>query len=132
MGSAYAAVAEVLGTYFEGLYRSDTQLLRAVFHPQAQYVCATEAPPIHLRMNEYFPMVDARPSPASRGEPRADSIVSIEFAGPVTAFARVNCAIGEKYFTDFLTLILVEGRWQIIAKVFHFDIHEPDDRSSKE
>jgi hypothetical protein len=41
------------------------------------------------------------------------------------AFARVNCAIDEKYFTDFLTLILVDGRWQIISKVFHYDLRSP-------
>ncbi|WP_409934585.1 nuclear transport factor 2 family protein [Mesorhizobium amorphae] len=77
---------------------------------------------MHLTMQEYFPVVDKRPSPASRGEPRADRIVSIEFAGPVTAFVRLNCAIGPKFFTDLLTLIHVDGRWQIISKVFHFDL----------
>ncbi len=132
MTNAYAAVTEVLETYFEGLYRSDTDRLRAVFHPQAQYVCATEVPLNHLTMDAYFPVVDARPSPASRGEARVDTIVSIEFAGPVTAFARVNCAIGPQYFTDFLTLIFVEGRWQIIAKVFHFDIRDPGSRPEEE
>jgi hypothetical protein len=43
------------------------------------------------------------------------------FAGPVTAFVHAKCAIGPKYFTDFLTLIRIDGRWQIIAKVFHYD-----------
>jgi hypothetical protein len=33
----------------------------------------------------------------------------------------VRCAIGTKRFTDFLTLIKLEGRWQIISKVFHFE-----------
>jgi hypothetical protein len=125
----YAAVAAVLQTYFDGLYHSDTARLREVFHPEARYVCATEAEAqggqlLHLSMAEYFPIVDARPSPASRGEARADRIVSIEFAGPVTAFARVECAIGPKFFTDLLTLIRVGDRWQIIAKVFHYDVRE--------
>ena len=73
-------------------------------------------------MDEYFPIVDARPSPASRGEARRDRILSIEFAGPVTAFARVECAIAPKFFTDFLTLVKLDGRWQIIAKVFHYEL----------
>lgn len=25
-------------------------------------------------------------------------------------------------FTDLLSLVFVDGRWQIIAKVFHYDI----------
>ncbi len=124
MQRAYLDVADVLSMYFDGLYHSDTKRLRHVFHPRAQYVCATEGTLTHLTMEEYFPVVDQRPSPASRGETRADDIVSIEFAGPVTAFARVHCAIGSKYFTDLLTLIRIDGRWQIISKVFHFDVRE--------
>ena len=119
---ATADVADALADYFDGLYFSDTARLRRIFHPQAIYACATEGKLLHLTMQEYFPIVDKRPSPASRAEPRADRIVSIEFAGPVTAFVRLHCAIGPKLFTDLLTLIHVEGRWQIISKVFHFDL----------
>lgn len=121
----FAAVIDVLGRYFDGLYHSDTAMLREVFHPKAHYATATEGTLLELDMDRYFPIVDKRPSPASRGEHRADRIVSIEFAGPVTAFAKVQCAIGEKAFTDFLSLIFVDGRWQIIAKVFHYDIRQP-------
>ena len=124
METPYADVAATLQTYFDGLYESDTERLAAVFHEDARYVCATDGRLLHLGMAEYFPIVDDRPSPASRGEARADRIVSIEFAGPVTAFARVNCRIGPKHFTDLLTLIRLDGRWQIIAKVFHYDMME--------
>jgi hypothetical protein len=124
MKNSYPDVADVLSMYFDGLYHSDTTRLRNVFHPRAQYVCATEGTLTHRTMEDYFRVVDQRPSPASRGEGRTDSIVSIEFAGPVTAFARAHCAIGSKYFTDLLTLIHIDGRWQIISKVFHFDIRE--------
>lgn len=119
---AYEAVARVLSKYFDGLHGSDISLLAEVFHNRAHYVTATNGEFLYRTMEEYFPVVQARPSPASRGEPRADRIVSIEFAGPVTAFARVECAIGSKAFIDLLTLIFIDGRWQIISKVFHFDL----------
>ena len=121
MDARYQALTAVLSDYFDGLYHSDTARLAKVFHPDARYVCATGGTLLHLGMNEYFAIVDKRPSPASRNEARADQIVSIEFAGSVTAFARVNCAIGERFFTDFLTFVCVDGRWQIISKVFHYD-----------
>jgi len=127
MDDRYAGVVAVLQTYFDGLYHSDTGRLGQVFHPRAHYVTATEGAaeasgPLLLTMEEYFPIVAARPSPAGRGEARHDRIVSLEFAGPVTAFARVECAIGPKFFTDFLTMIFVDGRWQVIAKVFHYEL----------
>lgn len=116
----YSGVAGVLATYFDGLYHSDTRRLAQVFHPRAQYVCVTDGTLLYRDMAEYFPIVDARPSPASRGEVRRDEIVSIDFAGPVTARAVVRCAIGPRQFTDFLTLIRLDGRWQVISKVFHY------------
>jgi hypothetical protein len=116
------ALRATLQLYFDGLYHSDTDRLAKAFHGRAIYASATEGSLVHMTMAEYLPMVDARPSPASHGEQRTDRVVSIDFAGPVTAVARVECSIGPKHFTDLLTLVHVDGRWQIIAKVFHFDV----------
>jgi hypothetical protein len=49
-------------------------------------------------------------------------VVSVELAGPVTAVARVDCRIAPKSFVDILTLVRVDERWQIISKVFHFEL----------
>lgn len=122
MSAEFSAITSTLQTYFDGLYYSDTRRLRSVFHPQAIYACATEGSLLKLSMDEYFPIVDKRVAPSSRNDPRADRILEIQLAGPVTAFARVECAIAPKSFVDFLTLIKLEGRWQIISKVFHFEI----------
>lgn len=122
IATEFAAVSAVLQTYFDGLHHSDTTRLRTVFHPDAIYACATEGTLLKLSMPEYFPIVDKRPSPASRNDARTDRILEIQFAGPVTAFARVECSIAPKSFVDFLTLVKLDGRWQIISKVFHFEI----------
>lgn len=122
--SPYQEVAAVIADYFDGLYNSDAELLGKVFHQKASYACATEGTLTHMTMDEYLPMVARRPSPASRGEGRTDAIEGIAFAGPVTAFVRARCSIAPKDFTDFLTLVHLDGRWQIIAKVFHFDLKE--------
>lgn len=122
LSSPIAQVHDTLQDYFDALYRCDMALLEAVFHSDAIYVCATEEPLVQLTMDEYFPIVEARDSPSTRGEKRRDTIEAISFAGPRTAFARVRCAIENRYFTDFLTLIEQDGRWQIISKVFHFDL----------
>lgn len=122
MKAAFGDVEAVLAAYFEGLYRSDTAILRRVFHPAALYACATDGTLLTLRMDEYFPVVDRRPSPASRGDARTDRIIRIEFVGPVTAQALVQCSILPKHFTDLLTLVHVDGRWQVISKVFHYEL----------
>jgi hypothetical protein len=120
----FAEVSALLAVYFDGLHHSDTTRLARVFHPEAHYFTATGGTLLHLDMARYLPIVDARPSPASRDEARADRILAIEFAGPVTAFAKVECAIAPRHFTDFLTLVKVEGAWRIVAKVFHYEVVE--------
>lgn len=118
---AAAEIHALLQDYFDGLYFSDAARLGRVFHPSAMYACATSGTLQWLDMAAYLPMVAARPSPASLGQPRDDEIVSIEMAGPVTALARVHCTIAPKRFTDLLTLVRLEMRWQILAKVFHHE-----------
>ena len=122
----FEAVTAVLSNYFDALYESDAAKLSRVFHPLAHYVCVRDGTLQYLSMNEYLLIVENRPSPASRGELRHDRILSIEFAGPVTAVARVECAIGVKSFSDVLTLIFMDQHWCIISKVFHFDIRLND------
>jgi len=116
--SEFGAVTGVLETYFDGLYHADIERLRIAFHPKAIYATADETPLLYRTMEEYFPVVAKRASPASRDEPRRDVIDAIEFAGENTAFARVRCSIGTKDFVDFLTLARTDGTWRIMAKVF--------------
>ena len=123
-GSAFSDVVTVLNRYFDGLYFSDTNILRQVFHPAAMYACPTGGTLLQLGMEDYFAVVDKRPAPASLGHPREDRIVSIEFAGPGLVSARVECAILPKRFVDLLSLIFLDGRWQIISKVFHFEVEQ--------
>ncbi len=118
----YAAVVDVLGTYLDGLYHSDPGRLARALHPAARYVTATDGTLVDLAMDEYLPIVAARPSPAAAGAERRDRILSIEFAGPVTAFARLECAVPPRSFVDLLTLVALDGRWQIISKVFHYEV----------
>lgn len=122
--SEFGAITGVLETYFDGLYHADIARLGNVFHPNAIYATADETPLLYRKMDEYFPLVANRVSPASRDEPRRDVIESIEFAGENTAFARVRCSIGTKDFIDFLTFVRTDGAWRIMAKIFHITDRE--------
>ena len=120
--TTFQALHGVLQTYFDGLHHSDTRRLRQVFHEAAVYACATDTPPLIRNMPDYFRVVDARPSPHSLGEQRTDRVLAIELVGPSTALAKVQCSIGPKQFTALLSLIHADGRWQIIAMVFHYEL----------
>ena len=118
MNTARSDIVAVLETYFDALHYSDPEKIEEIFHPKAIYATADEDPLLYRTMDEYVPVIAARPSPHSRGEARADHIDSIDIAGENTALARVRCSIGSKDFVDFLTLVRTAGKWRIMAKVF--------------
>jgi hypothetical protein len=111
-------IEPLLNDYFDALYRCDVGLLARVFHPRAIYATADETPALIRSMEEYFAVVAARESPASRAETRRDFVDGVEFAGENTALARVRCSIGSRDYVDFLSLIRCDEGWRIIAKVF--------------
>lgn len=119
-----AAIRLQLQRYFDGLYCSDVALLNQVFHPDAIYICVTDQPLLKLTMEEYFPLVEQRASPASKKQLRQDKIISINVISAKTAIAQVECVIEPKYFYDALTFIYDKGMWKIISKVFHYRIME--------
>lgn len=121
MDHDYQAIVEVLKRYYDGLHRCDTGMLATVFHPQAHYATASDGELLHLDMRSYFSIVENRTSPLNLGESPHFEIESIEFAGPMTVFARMRCFMLSNAYTDFLSFLRVDEKWQIIAKVFHVE-----------
>jgi Putative lumazine-binding len=120
MSSEVSAVEKVLQVYFDGLYEGDTRKLGEAFHPASHlYAASGDGKASDWPRGEWFKMVESRPSGKAKGSARADRIVSIDFTGPATAVAKVECQLPPRYFTDYLTLLKVDGRWQIISKTFH-------------
>ena len=71
-------------------------------------------------MEMVYGRVGNRNVPAERGDLREDGIISIDQSGPECAYAKVYIALGNQMFTDYLTLVNVDGRWQIITKTFTY------------
>jgi len=112
------AIVSVMARYFDALHFADAELMNGVLHPAAIYATADEAQPLIRTREQYLSVLRAREAPAARGEARADRIGSIEWGGTNTALVRAHCSIGQRRFTDFLSLIRADGEWRIIAKVF--------------
>ncbi len=120
MSSEVAAVEKVLQVYFDGLYEGDTRKLGEAFHAASHlYAAGADGKATDWPRAEWFQMVESRPSGKSKGSERADRIVSIDFSGPTTAIAKVECQLRPRYFTDNLTLLKVDGRWPMLPKTFH-------------
>ncbi len=121
-----AAIQQVVARYFDGLYHSDVKHLQGVLHPAALYATVVDNKLRRLSMEDYWPVVAARISPASQGQARRDKIVAIDILGATTALAKVECAIAGNFYRDLLSLVKLDNRWWIIAKVFQMEEEKPE------
>ncbi|MEX6632182.1 nuclear transport factor 2 family protein [Hyphococcus lacteus] len=124
MSIHYDAILRVLKNYYDGLYQCDTQLLETVFHPDAHYHTTSGGEHLCYDMPDYMALIKTRIPPANAGDTYDYSISNISIAGDDTAVATLKCTMMGKHFTDFLSLIRTQNGWQIIAKVFHYDLKD--------
>ncbi len=118
MNENHAEIATALQPYFDGFYEGNVDKLRTIFHPNCHLYSAPEAELRDAEIEAVYGWVESRVKPAERGDPREDAIITIDQSSPECAFAKVMIALGDWRFTDYLTLLKLEGRWQIIAKTF--------------
>ncbi len=120
MDSSYNEISNALLDYFDGFYDSDVATLKRIFHPNAHLYSAADGPLVDDDMDAVYARVEARTAPASLGQPRMDKILSIDKSGPESALAKVQIAIGDRFYTDYLTMLKVDGGWRIISKTWTY------------
>ncbi len=119
-----AAIEAVLQTYLDGLHEGSVEKLGAAFHATADLrSVAADGTLAVMSRAAWFEAVRSRPSPKSRDLARHDAVVTIDRSGAATAFAKVQCAIPPRFFTDYLTLARLNEGWTIVGKTFHTDTH---------
>jgi hypothetical protein len=119
MTSDRQQIEAVLQTYMDGLYENDTAKIARTFHEVAHLFSVEEGKLVDQPRTEWIAKMSARQSAKSTGVERSDWIVTIDQSGPATAFAKVNCQLPPRYFTDYLSLAKIEGEWRIVSKTFH-------------
>jgi hypothetical protein len=118
MTGNHAEIVAALGIYFDGFYEGDSDKLRQIFHPNCHLYAAPNDALVDSDMTAVYGRVDSRIKPSVRGDKREDGFLTIDQSGPECAFAKVYIALGDMMFTDYLTLLHLDGRWQIITKTF--------------
>ncbi len=106
--------------YFLALHEGDIEGLAQAYHPRALYATTSGGETRILSVEEYLDVVRHRQSPRDLGDAPNYSVKAVQLAGDDTAVVTLHSEMMGKSFQDFLSLVRVEGRWRIIAKVFHF------------
>ena len=112
------AIEQTVQTYLDGLYEGDADKLASVFHETSALTYEQGGKLTVLPRDQWLKWVRERGSPQSKGLARDDAILQVDQAGPTTALVKVKCQIPPRYFTDYLSLLKIDGRWVVAQKVF--------------
>lgn len=119
--STMNALLEAIERYFDLMFDNDVSRFERVFAPSAQRHGLRDSALRLLPSPEYRSALASRPSPQSKGAPRLQEILSLDFASPSQAMAKVRVRIDQLQYLDYLAFHLVEGSWLITAKSFHVE-----------
>jgi hypothetical protein len=118
------AITETVQLYLDGLYEGDTDKIAKAFHPTSSLASEDNGVLTQLPRAEWLERVRNRPSGKSQGLARHDEILQIDQSSPTTAFVKLKCQLPPRFFTDYLLLLKVDGRWQVAQKVFTTDVRQ--------
>jgi len=124
MADETAAIRSAAQIYLDGLYEGDADKLASVFHPTSALTWEENGILTPLPRDQWLEAMRNRPSAKARGLARHDEILQIDQASPTMAFVKLKCAIPPRFFTDYLSFLKVEGKWQVAQKVFAAEIRE--------
>ena len=114
-------IMDTVNKYFDGLYRSNTQLLREIFHPKATITGYGGDGTLRIMtLDDFLEFVDTVPSPANDGIEFDMAVLSIDQSGKAAA-VKVRDYYLKRDFIDYLHLAKTTDGWKITAKAFHSD-----------
>lgn len=109
-------VREALGHYLAGHATGDGAHHQMVFHPEAKL--------FFNRDGQFSTRTSADYIAGSPGKPAADEaqrkrrIAVVDVTGDA-AMAKVELDYPTVFFTDYFTLLKIDGKWKIVNKTFH-------------
>jgi Putative lumazine-binding len=110
-------IAGTLRLYIEGAANGDAAKLTKAFHEHARTYGSLNGTRYDISLTEMIAMEER--SPRNSDGRYSAHIMSIDQAGDVaTATLEEDGCWGTAPFTSFLSLVKLDGRWQIVTKVF--------------
>jgi hypothetical protein len=112
------AIEAMLSDYFDAMHTQDMEKFDRVFHKDVVLYSAQTG---ELNIRPYVIYREAvvnRASPESKGEARNEKIIMIDEISDTAALAKVQLEMFGGVMQDYLNLIHIDGRWQIISKIW--------------
>ena len=114
--SEEAAIRETIQHYFQGHATGDGQHFRKAFHPDAKLFFIRDGKLTQWTSEEYIARASGKPAD-DEGQ-RKRKIDSIDISGNA-AIVKVTLDYPNVVFTDYMSMLKIDGQWKIINKTFY-------------
>jgi hypothetical protein len=123
------SLLDAVGRYFDLMFDGDVSRFDEVFAPSAQLHGLRDGGLRRLSAQEFKNALAAGPSPKSKGAPRLQQLLLVDFASPTQALVKVRVRIDTLLYLDYLLFHRIDDAWLITAKSFHIEQrYEPEER----
>lgn len=112
-----AAIRQTVQYYFDGGKNRDSLALRKAFHPDARMLFARDGKLVVVPIGEYITRVGSDPLGPGEVDSTERKVVSVDVVGDA-AVAELELRRPGALLTDYMSLLKVDGRWQIVNKIF--------------
>lgn len=114
MSNDLAEITKVLNLYIDGAGNGNADYLWSAFHESARWFGSLDGLDWDIDKDEFTAIMVEQP-----GNSSSSKIVDIQIAGTAAiATVEEEGFWGTLSFTNFFTLAILEGRWQITCKTF--------------
>jgi hypothetical protein len=119
--ATHHSLLDAVDRYFDLMFDSDVSRFDQVFASSAQLHGLRDGNLRLLQAQDYRNVLASGPSPQSKGAPRQQEILLVDFASPAQALVKVRVRIDAILYLDYLSYHRIDGAWLITAKSFHVE-----------
>jgi hypothetical protein len=114
--SEEAAVRAAIEHYFQGHATGQGEHFRKVFHTDSKLFFIRDGKVTQWTAEEYISRASGKPAPDEAQRKRR--IDSVDVAGDA-AFVKLTLDYPSVVFTDYMSMLKIDGKWMIVNKTFH-------------
>jgi hypothetical protein len=111
------AVQAVIHLYVDGMARAHAGALRKAFHPKASIIGNYDGKIEWLSLDDFIAEVGSHEAAPADAQPLLQ-IETLDVTGTAASVKIVDDYAGMR-FSDYLSLLKVDGRWVIVNKIYH-------------
>ncbi len=111
-------VREAIQYYFQAHATGNGEYLREAFHPVANLYFVRDSELAQYTLEEYVALFDG--TPGEDEDQRIRSIDNIEISGNA-AIATITLDYPNGIYTDYMSMLKIDGQWKIVNKTFYID-----------